>query len=657
MVLLSLNLRERPPLYPKRQLPPAKFRLNSVDLNRGIVPFRGLSYSFLFHNVALFSALFLPVLADYYRTPPMPIGDQLFAIDLNHKAKLVYFPNLPAKDENEQPKTEPKRADRSDAPAKPPALRTQGLTYPGQEAVVSDVPNPTNKFQTLLQPAVVNPPVMRMPRPLPNILQMADAGPLPMPEPPKPELTVAKKDLAVPSPSQVTPQKTNVVLPNVTAAPTLAVPERPVEPPTPLRKDLSVPAPTLTASRRPDVVLPLGPATPAVAIPEKPIELTAVKKDLTVPLPANAAPTQRANIALPSANAAPSLPAPERPLEPPTALRKDLSVPAPSQVESQRPNVLLPRQASAPAVAAPEQIAAVENHGPDRQNLLSISPLPAPALQGDTLPAAEARGRFAIIPDPNLRASGAVPGVTTDDLPNRAAGVGNKTDGVSGNVASGSGASAGATNGGTGTPKDGSSKDAGNTSAKNPFSGITVQGGKLQGTGVASAAASSPSTLTIGSSAGGSAAGPTAYGMTVVANAGTGGGLPDLGVFAKEQVFTVYIDMKNLSGFPAPAWTLQYAPIPATPNLNGLVPPFPITKSVPLFLTEVVQKNPRAMVIVYAIINAQGKLQQLSVKQTPDDRLNDPALTALSKWTFRPAEANGHPVAVKVLFGIPISPK
>jgi len=70
-----------------------------------------------------------------------------------------------------------------------------------------------------------------------------------------------------------------------------------------------------------------------------------------------------------------------------------------------------------------------------------------------------------------------------------------------------------------------------------------------------------------------------------------------------------------------------------------------------------VQKNPRAMVIVYAIINAQGKLQQVSVKQSPDERLNEPALTALSKWTFRPAEANGHPVAVKVLFGIPISPK
>src|SRR5262244_3169879 len=113
MALLSLNLKERPPVYPRKQLPPRPFQLKSADLNRGIVPFRGLTYSVLVHNVALFSALFLPVLADYYRMPPMPIGDQLFAIDLNHKAKLIYFPNLPAKDDTEKTQPETKRAERS----------------------------------------------------------------------------------------------------------------------------------------------------------------------------------------------------------------------------------------------------------------------------------------------------------------------------------------------------------------------------------------------------------------------------------------------------------------------------------------------------------------------------------------------------------------
>jgi hypothetical protein len=142
--------------------------------------------------------------------------------------------------------------------------------------------------------------------------------------------------------------------------------------------------------------------------------------------------------------------------------------------------------------------------------------------------------------------------------------------------------------------------------------------------------------------------------MTVVANAGSGGGLPDLGVFAREQVYTVYIDMRTKSGVSLPSWTLQYALIPATPNPTGVIPPFPITKEPPVFPVELVRKYPRSLVIVYAMIDAKGKLQELAVKESPDPQLNPLALAALSKWTFRAAELNGNPVSVKVLLGIPV---
>jgi hypothetical protein len=42
------------------------------------------------------------------------------------------------------------------------------------------------------------------------------------------------------------------------------------------------------------------------------------------------------------------------------------------------------------------------------------------------------------------------------------------------------------------------------------------------------------------------------------------------------------------------------------------------------------------------------------VKQTPDVRVSDPIVQALSKWVFRPAQLNNQPVAVKVLLGIPL---
>jgi TonB family protein len=504
------------------------------------------------------------------------------------------------------------------------------------------------------------------------VLPKATPAPtLPVPEKPIEPPTPVKKDLTVPAPTLSASQRPNVVLPQSPSAPALPVPEKPIEPPTPVRKDLTIPKPTLSASQRPNVVLPKGPATPAIPIPEKPIELTSVQKDLTIPSPSQVAPSQRQNIALPNATATPALPAPERPIEPPTVARKDLSIPAPSQAPSQARSVVLPGQRTAPDVAAPAQIAAVETHGPDQQNLVSVSPLPAPPQPG-ALPDGVARGRFAISPDANLSGSGRTPGVKADNVGTTTAGVGKKADGPaagttgnagpSGNGVADKGGTAGATTG-TGSSKDGASgngnggngrgNSSGNTPGKTPFPGITVQGGRLEGNGGIVSAPPSPRTLTIGSAPSAVPAGT--YGMTVVSNAGTGGGLPDLGVFSHEKVYTVYLDMKKKSGDPGPSWTLQYALMPANPNPNGLIPPFPMVKESPNFAIELVQKNLNQLVVVYAIIDAKGKLQQVSVKQTPDPQLNQAALAALQKWTFRPAEANGRPVSVKVLLGIPVS--
>jgi len=55
-------------------------------------------------------------------------------------------------------------------------------------------------------------------------------------------------------------------------------------------------------------------------------------------------------------------------------------------------------------------------------------------------------------------------------------------------------------------------------------------------------------------------------------------------------------------------------------------------------------------------MDTQGKLQRLSVRQTPDARFNAGILAALTHWSFQPAQLNGQPVALKVLIGIPLLP-
>jgi len=85
------------------------------------------------------------------------------------------------------------------------------------------------------------------------------------------------------------------------------------------------------------------------------------------------------------------------------------------------------------------------------------------------------------------------------------------------------------------------------------------------------------------------------------------------------------------------------------------IAPFPIEKEQPQFPEEVVARNLGRLIIVYAEITSEGKVENTRIIQSPNPLLNQPLLEALAKWIFRPAESNGQAVAVKALMGIPLS--
>jgi hypothetical protein len=157
----------------------------------------------------------------------------------------------------------------------------------------------------------------------------------------------------------------------------------------------------------------------------------------------------------------------------------------------------------------------------------------------------------------------------------------------------------------------------------------------------------------------------TAYGMTISSTADSGGGLPDLGVFAHEKVYTVFLDMRDTSSDRNPSWTLQYARLRSAAekegNLSvsgqeGITPPFPLAKELPKLNSELIRTYLRDVIVVFTIIDTEGRLQRVSVLQTPDARFNLAILAALSHWRFQPAQLNGQPVALKALIGIPLLP-
>jgi len=192
-----------------------------------------------------------------------------------------------------------------------------------------------------------------------------------------------------------------------------------------------------------------------------------------------------------------------------------------------------------------------------------------------------------------------------------------------------------------------SSSDAANP-AEMVFPGITIQGGEWN-------ADSHPAEPTL--------AAPrreesrrSSYALTIASSGNSGGGLRDFGVFGSESVFTDYLDVSAPGAQPAPPWVLQYAfATPCCDLRDSIVPPLPMNEVLPAWPQDLVAAYGGEMIVVYAVIDAEGKLRDTRLVESASSGLNSVLVEALAEWIFQPAERNGKPSVVKALLGIPVA--
>lgn len=458
------------------------------------------------------------------------------------------------------------------------ARSRRGFAYPGSQPMVSDPPRATLGIQTILQPSLNNPPLMRRYLPLPNLAQPPAVAAA---DPPKPVLKVRPGTLALrPAADKPIP------------APKLTLPAAAAS---------QVPA---LAASEPVLPQPL-PAKPEVPAPA---EISDVPVD------------RRSQPGLLVLNAVPS--APDVPTKIPHAEARSLFAVAPGE---------------ATVIAAPGAGA----KGGGLSSMAAGSGTSADVASGDALAETAAGG-----------GSGKSSGASGSGNGGRyGSGKGSGLNPAGEAAGTGRGTAAGAgTGSGTGTTL-GSGKGAGSAPGGGGFPGITIRGGGY-GNG---AAGSLHASLTPHR--------PTPYGMNITATASSGGGLPDFGVFENEKVYTVYLDMRANDEDPAPSWILQYALLqpPAgsgdgggtSDRIRGTpTPPYAMLKEIPELTAELASKCAHQLIVASAIMNVTGKLEQVSVKHTPDSQLIAPLIEALNNWTFEPAQIDGKPVALKILLGI-----
>jgi hypothetical protein len=579
----------------------------------GYLPGRGLLYSTIVHEVGLFLFFLL-----FTYGLPSPRAQRLKP-NSSIQDHLIYLPEVGGGTEGQKSPgggvSKPQEASAA------PARASRGFAYPGPQAILSDPPHPTNAFQTVLRPLIVHPEPIQKLLPLPNVVQMAETR-----------------------------------LPNDLIAPKPAMPRHQMAPP-----------------------------------PIKVKQDTNAHRDAKFQVPVTEAPKLLAKTEMPKLPAA-EAPLPQAPKVQPKEEDQQREVekasPKPLKVTTEKRAEKSEKQA---APLTPAQVARLEMHGKALEPLLSLSAVqPTP---GASIPAGEARGRFAVAPSGTLNPNSLNPGKTNgtpstspatgqensrapnaaNDLASSAgtglghssalgggkgtgteasgggtAGTGTGTGNTAGAGAGGLGAGSGKGRGGAGKGAGsapgrgaGTGTGGGSGSGTGSFPGITIQGGE-------DASNDDSPKFTVEPQA--------PYRMTVVSTASSGGGLEDFGVFDNERVYTVYVPMKRTPDAEDPTWTLQYALVDSKgiggdPQVDA---PSPVMREWPQVPAELEKKYAQRQVVIAAVVDKEGKVSHVAVKQTPDARVSDPIVQAFSKWVFRPAQLDNQPVAVKVLIGIPL---
>lgn len=350
--------------------------------------------------------------------------------------------------------------------------------------------------------------------------------------------------------------------------------------------------------------------------------------------------------------------------------------------------------ASAPAIphkAAPPRapdVTDVTAGVKPQDGLLVLNAVPPPPDVQTSIPRGEARSRFAVSPaevtviaEPAAGVRGGSSGAAagsggradkaTGDTIGEALGGSNGPSHGAGASGTGSGGLHGAGRGsGLNATVSGSGTGRGNAAGGGAGAGVGASAGTGGGAGSAPGSGGFPGITIQGSHTGGAGIpslratlGPrrqTSYSMTIVSTPSSGGGLPDFGVFQNEKVYTVYLDMRASDEDPAPSWTLQYAVLQPTDKpgegasrIKGTpTPPLVSLKVIPPLDPDVLRKCARHVIVASAIMDTSGKLEDVSVRESPEARVTAPLIEALKNWIFEPAQIDGRPVALKILLGI-----
>jgi TonB family protein len=130
------------------------------------------------------------------------------------------------------------------------------------------------------------------------------------------------------------------------------------------------------------------------------------------------------------------------------------------------------------------------------------------------------------------------------------------------------------------------------------------------------------------------------------------GKVRDDSVFGDRRVYAMHINLPNLTSAGG-SWIIRFAERQEIPRAGDLSTPVALNKVDPAYPADLIRERVEGVVTLYAVIKEDGTVSDIRVLHGFNDRLNESARTALSRWHFRPATKNGVPVELEAVVQIP----
>ena len=128
------------------------------------------------------------------------------------------------------------------------------------------------------------------------------------------------------------------------------------------------------------------------------------------------------------------------------------------------------------------------------------------------------------------------------------------------------------------------------------------------------------------------------------------------GNYTGKKYYSLTLNMPNLTSVGG-SWIIRFAELRAGRERGELTAPVAIVKVDPAYPPDLIENEVEGTVVLYAIIRRDGTVSDVSVVEGVQERLDENARVALSRWRFRPATRNGSPVDLEAMITIPFRPR